>query len=865
MASIIRIKRSSVAGNPTTLAAGELAYSGLTDNGSNGGDRLYIGLGTETSGNAANHIVIGGKYFTDMLDHTPGTLTASSAIIVDSSSKINNINVGNITVTGSTNTISSTDTNGNIVLTPNGSGKTVLNNPYINGTTDTLAEFIYDTVGGAVTGTAGQISVTNSDVGNTSTIALVNTAVTAGSYGSATAIPTFTVDAQGRLTAASTASISTTLTVAADSGTADSVALGTDTLTFTGGTGLDSVVSNNTITFNIDNTVVTLTGTQTLTNKTLTNPTITGLSISGVNVTDSSITFEGATADAFETTLTVTDPTADRTVTIPDATGTVVLADLAQTLTNKTISGTNNTLSNIGNSSLTNSSVTVGTTNIALGATSTTLAGLTSVTSTGFTGALTGNASTATTLQTARTISISGDATGTVSFDGSANADIAVTISANAVALGTDTTGNYVATIAGTTNQVSVSGSGSETAAVTLSLPQNIHSAATPTFAGMSLTGALAMGSSNITGLADPVNAQDAATKAYVDAARAGLDVKQSVRAATTANITLSGTQTVDGVALAVGNRVLVKNQTTGTQNGIYVVASGAWSRATDADEPNEVSPGLFLFVEEGTLNADNGYVITSDSPLTVGTDAIVFTQFSGAGMIVAGNALTKTGNTLDVVVAASGGIEIVSDALQLKSSLAGDGLSYSSGVLSLASAAAGAGLSYTTGVLAVNTANGLEISGDNVQLASSVAGTGLTLTAGVLDVVGTTNRITANANSIDIASTYVGQTSITTLGTITTGTWTGSVIADAYIADDLTISGGTINNTPIGGTTRSTGAFTTLNANSTTTLAGMTATTGSFSSTLGVTGNVTLAANLTGAGAGTSTLDGFGIDGGTY
>ena len=793
MASIIRIKRSSVAGNPTTLAAGELAYSALTDNGSNGGDRLYIGIGTETSGNAANHLVIGGKYFTDMLDHTPGTLTASSAIIVDSNSKINNINVGNITVTGSTNTISSTDTNGNIVLTPNGTGKTVITNPYIGDTSTSLSEYIYDTVGGAVTGGTG-ITITNSDGGNTSTVSITNTGVTAGTYGSATAIPVLAINAQGQVTTASTASVASNLNIAGDTGT-DAVALLTDTLTFTGGTGITSTVTNNTVTMDIDSTVATLTGTQ--------------------------------------------------------------------TLTNKTISGASNTLSNIGNSSLTNSSVTVGSTNIALGATSTTLAGLTSVTSTGFTGALTGNASTASALQTARTISISGDATGSVSFDGSANADIAVTISANAVALGTDTTGNYVATIAGTTNQVSVSGSGSETAAVTLSLPQNIHSGATPTFAGMSLSGNLAMGSASITGLADPVNAQDAATKAYVDAARSGLDVKQSVRAATTANITLSGTQTVDGVALSVGNRVLVKNQTTATQNGIYVVASSTWSRATDADEPNEVSPGLFLFVEEGTTNSDSGWVITSDSPLTVGTDAIVFTQFSGTGMIIAGNALTKTGNTLDVVVAASGGIEIVSDALQLKSSLAGDGLAYSSGVLSLASSAAGVGLSYTTGVLAVNTANGLEISGDNVQLASTVAGTGLTYTAGVLDVVGTSNRITANANSIDIASTYVGQTSITTLGTITTGTWTGSVIADAYIADDLTISGGTINNTPIGGTTRSSGAFTTLNANGTTTLAGMTATTGSFSSTLGVTGNVTLSANLTGSG--TSVLSGFDMDGGTY
>ena len=88
MASIIRIKRSTTAGNPSTLGAGELAYSALTNNDSNGGDRLYIGIGTETSGDAANHLVIGGKYFTDLLDHTRGTLTASSALITDANSKL---------------------------------------------------------------------------------------------------------------------------------------------------------------------------------------------------------------------------------------------------------------------------------------------------------------------------------------------------------------------------------------------------------------------------------------------------------------------------------------------------------------------------------------------------------------------------------------------------------------------------------------------------------------------------------------------------------------------------------------------------------------------------------------------------------
>jgi hypothetical protein len=120
MPSIIRIKRSPNAGNPPTLGAGELAYSAMVGTQSNGGDRLYVGFGTETSGDAANHYVIGGKYFTDMMDHVAGTLTASSALIVDSSSKLDNLKVDNLDLNG--NTISSTDTNGNIVLDPNGTG-----------------------------------------------------------------------------------------------------------------------------------------------------------------------------------------------------------------------------------------------------------------------------------------------------------------------------------------------------------------------------------------------------------------------------------------------------------------------------------------------------------------------------------------------------------------------------------------------------------------------------------------------------------------------------------------------------------------------------------------------------------------------
>jgi len=214
-------------------------------------------------------------------------------------------------------------------------------------------------------------------------------------------------------------------------------------------------------------------------------------------------------------------------------------------------------------------------------------------------------------------------------------------------------------------------------------------------------TASVAFNAQKITGLADPTDDQDAATKAYVDAARSGLDVKASVRAATIGNITLSGTQTIDGVALVAGNRVLVKNQSIAADNGIYVVASGSWSRSDDANSDVEVTPGMFTFVEEGTANADSGWVLTNNATVNLGLTGLAFSQFSGAGQITAGAGLTKTGNTIDVG--------------------------------------------------------------------------------------GTTNRITVNADSIDIASTYVGQSSITTLGTVTSGTWNGTTIGVAYGGTGLT------------------------------------------------------------------------------
>lgn len=177
-------------------------------------------------------------------------------------------------------------------------------------------------------------------------------------------------------------------------------------------------------------------------------------------------------------------------------------------------------------------------------------------------------------------------------------------------------------------------------------------------------TASVDLNNQKITNLTDPTNAQDAANKRYVDAAVVGIDWKPSVRAATTAAVTLATAfengDTLDGVTLATGNRVLVKDQADGTENGIYVVnATGAPTRATDADTAAEITASFAVFVEEGTVNADSGYTLTNNGTVTIGTTALVFTQFTGLGQITAGNGLTKTANTLDVIA----GLGIVSNA----------------------------------------------------------------------------------------------------------------------------------------------------------------------------------------------------------
>lgn len=179
-------------------------------------------------------------------------------------------------------------------------------------------------------------------------------------------------------------------------------------------------------------------------------------------------------------------------------------------------------------------------------------------------------------------------------------------------------------------------------------------------------TNSVSFNSQKITSLGTPTADSDAATKAYVDAARSGLDVKQSVRAATTTDIILSGTQTIDGVSLVADDRVLVKNQSTASQNGIYTVAAGSWSRSSDADNDAEVTAGMFTFVTEGSTNADSGWVLTTNDTITLGSTSLAFAQFSGAGQITAGAGLTKTGNTIDIGTASSSRIVVNADTIDL-------------------------------------------------------------------------------------------------------------------------------------------------------------------------------------------------------
>ena len=504
MALTLQIKRSSGSTAPSSLQDGEMAYT-------HGNEKLFIGDGSTVK-------LIGGKSFNDLIDHTAGTLTASSAILVDSNKAIDDLIVGNSGSTGGSIKIKEGTSNGvhHIQLkAPNALGANLeLELPGADGSN-------------------GQFLSTN----GSGTLSFAD--VPSGSF-----------------------------TLAADSGTNDVFTTG-QVLTFTGGTGISTVVSNNEITMNLD-------------------------SIANSSLTNDSVSYGGVTL-----ALGATDATPAFDLT--DATN-YPTSSLTGTITNAQLAGS------IANSKLANDGITIGSDDTSLGGTITDLNGLTSV-----------------------------------DVDN-------ITLDANTIST-TNSNGNLV---------LSPNGTGSVT------VPSGYEGRA---------------------GFGD----DSLVNKAYVDAVANGLDVKASVKVATTANLAATynngngtltassnGAISVDGVTLSVNDRVLVKDQSTATQNGFYkVTATGSGgaafvlTRTPDADAASELTGGAFTFVEEGTANADNGYVLTTNGTPTLGSTNITFEQFSGAGQISAGAGLTKTGNTIDVV-GTSNKIDVSANAVTISSSYVG-------------------------------------------------------------------------------------------------------------------------------------------------------------------------------------------------
>lgn len=729
MATTIKIKRSTGSTAPSSLSAGELAYTGGSGTYSNGGSRLYVGNPSD-----ASNLVIGGKYFTDALDHAPGTLTASSAIIVDADSKIDNLLVDNLQLNG--NTITATGAmnltaSGNIVLSHNGTldlstqsnSITMLDNnaaaiDFNEGGTSYLKLVTTDSsekvVIGKDTTFANDVSLLSDaavlNFGADSEVNLTHVADTGLLLNSDNVLQfrdsaiTIGSSADGQLDIVADTELQITAPTVELNSDAQILAFGVDgdvTLTHVADTGLllnsGSVIQFRDSALNIGSSVNGQLDIAADVELEITTPTV------ALNTDGQVLTF-GADDDVTlthvaDTALRINDGMAfefrDGDLSINSSTdGQLDIdADAELEITAPVVDINASTSVNISNDLKLDSDSSV----LSFGADDD--VSLTHIADT----ALRFNSSIGLQFRDGD-LSVSSPSDGVLAIAADTEVDITasnIDINGNADISGSLNVGSTTMSTAKvsdlTNNRVVIVGTSGELEDDANFTFDGTNLAVT---GGIDVTGDLDVDNVNVNGntvsttdsngdlllspngtgtVKVPSGYKDRAgftsdslvSKEYVDAVKQSLDIKDSVRVASTANIDIANDlengDTLDGVTLATGDRVLLKNQSTASENGIYVVvASGAASRSEDANASADVTSGMFVWVEEGTANADQGYVLTTNDTINLNTTSLTFTQFSGAGQITAGIGMTKSGNTLNVALDDIT-IEDNSDSLRIK------------------------------------------------------------------------------------------------------------------------------------------------------------------------------------------------------